>query len=263
MTQKQLRKTINRDGTFNQKKAEKFLSRYADGSSGFHAGGFFLGFLLGLIGVLIAYLIKDDKKKNRVMSHEIRTDYGEDEGSDGQLEGVCNVTKVKAINDSLFEVKAGALMYVDLYDSTKTITGGTYYHYLMIENNKLVELPNKRTFGFTKYVKMDDSYLNGCYNLLIGASRNNEGEKKDINQLTPEILRYMKNEIYADYRYEFKDKRWKEVFQNIEAVYDRKSGEVLDGNKSVDDSLTVIDKYNINWINQKLKGTQEKGLASR
>jgi len=208
-------------------------------------------------------LVIVDKKKNRVMSHEIRTDYGEDEGSDGQLEGVCNVTKVKAINDSLFEVKAGALMYVDLYDSTKTITGGTYYHYLMIENNKLVELPNKRTFGFTKYVKMDDSYLNGCYNLLIGASRNNEGEKKDINQLTPEILRYMKNEIYADYRYEFKDKRWKEVFQNIEAVYDRKSGEVLDGNKSVDDSLTVIDKYNINWINQKLKGTQEKGLASR
>ena len=66
MAQKQLRKTINRDGTFNNKKAEKFLSKYADGSSGFHAGGFFLGFLLGLIGVLIAYLIKDDKKKNRV-----------------------------------------------------------------------------------------------------------------------------------------------------------------------------------------------------
>ena len=66
MTQKQLRKTINRDGTFNQKKAEKFLSRYAEGSSGFHAGGFFLGFLLGLIGVLIAYLINDDKKKSRV-----------------------------------------------------------------------------------------------------------------------------------------------------------------------------------------------------
>ena len=66
MTQKQLRKTINRDGTFNQKKAEKFLSKYAEGSSGFHAGGFFLGFLLGLIGVLIAYLINDDKKKSRV-----------------------------------------------------------------------------------------------------------------------------------------------------------------------------------------------------
>ncbi|MBV8389829.1 MAG: YARHG domain-containing protein [Mucilaginibacter sp.] len=207
-------------------------------------------------------LVIIDKKKNRVLSHEIRTDYGEEE-SDGEYVGSCNITQIKAINDSLFEVKAGALMYVDLYDSTTTITGGTYYHYLMVKNNKLIELPNKRTFGFTKYVKMDDSYLNGCYNLLIGAGRYNEGQKKNIDYLTPEILRYMKNEIYADYRYEFKDKRWKEVFQNIELVYDRNSGKVLDGNTTVDDSLTAIDKYNINWINQKLKGTQEKTMASR
>lgn len=66
LSQKQLKKSINPDGTFSKKKAEKFFSRYADGTTGFHAGGFFLGFLLGLIGVLIAYLIKDDKKKNRV-----------------------------------------------------------------------------------------------------------------------------------------------------------------------------------------------------
>ena len=64
--QKQLRKSINPDGTFNKKKFEKFFDKYAEGSGGFHAGGFFLGLLLGLIGVLIAYLIKDDKKKNRV-----------------------------------------------------------------------------------------------------------------------------------------------------------------------------------------------------
>jgi hypothetical protein len=133
----------------------------------------------------------------------------------------------------------------------------------MAKNNKLIELPSKRNFSFTKYVKMDDSYLTGCYNLLIGAGRDSEGQKKDIDHLTPEILRYMKNEIYADYRYEFKDKRWKEVFQNIESVYDRNSGKVLGGNTTVDDSLTEIDKYNINWITQKLKGTQEKSLASR
>jgi len=207
-------------------------------------------------------LVIIDKKKNRVLSHEIRTDYGEEEG-DGGFGGACNITQIKAINDSLFEVKAGASMYIDLYDSTRTITGGAYYHYLMVKNNKLIELPNKRTFGFTKYVKMDDSYLKGCYNLTIGASRDNEGQKKDISQLTPEILRYIKNEIYADYRYEFKDKRWKEVFQNIELVYDKDSRKTLDGNTTVDDSLTAIDKYNINWISQKLKGTQEKSLASR
>ena len=207
-------------------------------------------------------LVIIDKRKNRVFSHEIRTDYTED-GSDAEFEGICNISEVKAINDSLFEVKAGASMYNDLYDSTKTITGGIYYHYLMVKNNKLIELPDKRTFGFTKYVKMDESYLNGCYNLLIGAGRYNEGQKKDIDHLTPEILRYMKNEIYADYRYEFKDKRWKEVFQNIEYTYDKESHKLLEGNMTVDDSLTAIDKYNINWINQKLKSTQEKSLASR
>lgn len=38
----------------------------ASGETGFHAGGFFLGLLLGVIGVIIAYLINDEKKHNRV-----------------------------------------------------------------------------------------------------------------------------------------------------------------------------------------------------
>ncbi len=63
--QKNLRKHINPDGLFDKKFAKR-LEKKVDGTSGFHAGGFFLGFLLGLIGVLIAYLIKDDKKSNRV-----------------------------------------------------------------------------------------------------------------------------------------------------------------------------------------------------
>ena len=62
--QKQLRNSINYDGTFNSKKIEKLMKKRGDGE-GFQAGGFFLGFLLGLIGVLIAYLINDDQKKNR------------------------------------------------------------------------------------------------------------------------------------------------------------------------------------------------------
>jgi len=65
IAQKQLRSNINYDGSFKTKKFEKFLKKKGDGE-GFHAGGFFLGFLLGLIGVLISYLINDDKKRNRV-----------------------------------------------------------------------------------------------------------------------------------------------------------------------------------------------------
>lgn len=66
-SQNQLRNSIDRDGTFNKKKFEKYLNRKkADGTTGFHSGGFFLGLLVGLIGVIIAYFIKDEKKKNRV-----------------------------------------------------------------------------------------------------------------------------------------------------------------------------------------------------
>ena len=65
IAQKKLRNSINADGSFNNRKMDKIAAKAVDGS-GFHIGGFALGFLLGLIGVLIAYLINDDKKSSRV-----------------------------------------------------------------------------------------------------------------------------------------------------------------------------------------------------
>lgn len=63
--QKKLRKGISADGTITNKKLAQVA---ADMSSGFHLGGFALGFFVGLIGVLIAYLIKGDEAvhKNRI-----------------------------------------------------------------------------------------------------------------------------------------------------------------------------------------------------
>jgi len=161
-----------------------------------------------------------DKKRDRVLAHNIETDYTP---GGGDFNGECDVNSIKLINDSLFEVKAGTALYIDLYDSTKTIISGIYYHYLAIENNKLRERPNNRIFGFTKYVKMDDSYMNGCYSMLVGPGTYDEKKTVIVDHLSPEMLHYMKNEIYASYRYQFKDKRWQEIFSENQLIGEIKS----------------------------------------
>lgn len=62
--QKKLRNSIALDGTITNKKMVKAMS-YGDHSVGFHLGGFALGFFLGLIGVLIAYIINGDPEVDR------------------------------------------------------------------------------------------------------------------------------------------------------------------------------------------------------
>lgn len=62
--QKKLRKSISEDGTMTGKNFRKAL-KIGDPSSGFHIGGFALGFLLGPIGVIIAYIIKGDEDVDR------------------------------------------------------------------------------------------------------------------------------------------------------------------------------------------------------
>src|SRR5687768_5433481 len=66
MVQNKLRKSINADGTIRSKKIEKMFMDEMSGTTGFHLGGAALGFFLFVIGVLIAYLINDQKKANRV-----------------------------------------------------------------------------------------------------------------------------------------------------------------------------------------------------
>ena len=199
-----------------------------------------------------------DKKSNRIFSTAIGIDYTPD-GTQA-LNGACNVNSIKQINDSLFEVRGGASLYTPLYDSTRSLSGGPYYHYLVIKGDKLVELPNQRIFGFTKYVKMDDSYLQGCYNISIATGSSQPSKILTLAQVTPEMLKYMKNEIFAGYHYQFKDKRWKAVFDEMDS-YNNVSGDPIKYHASVDDSLTIIDKYNINWIAQKLKGSGIKNDA--
>lgn len=65
--QKKLKNSINADGKINNKMLLKMMGD-GDHSTGFHLGGFALGFLLGIIGVLISYLShsEEDLKRNRI-----------------------------------------------------------------------------------------------------------------------------------------------------------------------------------------------------
>ncbi len=66
ISQKKLTRGIDENGLITNKKLTKFFGPNGiDGEKGFHLGGFALGLFLGAIGVLITYLIKDDKSKNR------------------------------------------------------------------------------------------------------------------------------------------------------------------------------------------------------
>jgi len=63
---RQLRKSINRDGTFNRKSIEKYLAHPAGPGGGFSLTGLLLGLLLSLLGVLVAYVIAGSDKRSRV-----------------------------------------------------------------------------------------------------------------------------------------------------------------------------------------------------
>lgn len=65
IAQKKLRNNTNHDGTVNSRNLVRSFTKDRKGKGG-GLGGFVLGCLLGPVGVLIAYLIKDDHKKNRV-----------------------------------------------------------------------------------------------------------------------------------------------------------------------------------------------------
>lgn len=193
-------------------------------------------------------LVLIDKKRNKFYTQGISVDYSHEGEGDG-LSGSCNEYNFRVLTDSLFELKASSATDISLYSNKSMLEGMPIYHYFTLKDDKLTELTTSRLFAFTKFRKMDESYLQGCYTYLVDEGSTPWKEKQSY-QLTPEVLRYIKNEIYADYKYKFKDKRWNEVFYDFYG--EGKTGQ----NASVQDSLTEIDKYNINWIDQKLKGTK-------
>jgi hypothetical protein len=200
-------------------------------------------------------MVVTDTKHNTVYSYSFFTDYSSEEDGGTSLSGLCNEFTLRPLNDSLFELKATAVTNIYLYNQD-ILTEMPVYHYLQLKNGKLVAMETNRMFGFTKFIKMDDTYLDGCYLYQAKISGSDTSFKRsNIDHLPTEALKYMKNEIFADYHYKFRDSTWSRIFQESSPNYKSE-------NSSVNDSLTEIDKYNINWITQKLKLANAKKLAS-
>ncbi|WDF77409.1 WG repeat-containing protein [Mucilaginibacter sp. KACC 22773] len=184
-----------------------------------------------------------DKKHNRISGFSAGIDLGEGEGY-ASLSKTCNESSTKAINDSLFEFKTTSNLEQSLLGGNEAIVEGPYYYYLQLKSGKLVALKSSRLFP-TQFIKLDDSYLHGCYTIRVGPYGESSKETT-IDHVNKSMLQYMKNEIFASYKYRFKNPKWNDVFE-----YRFQSADTTK-NANVDDSLTVIDKYNIAFINNKL-----------
>ncbi|WP_295716456.1 WG repeat-containing protein [Mucilaginibacter sp.] len=198
-------------------------------------------------------LLVVDKKHNQILGFNTAVDLGEGEGF-GSLSGACMENFTRAINDSLFEFKSTSYFYQPLLNEEETLEEGPSYHYLQVKNGKLVDLKSERLFP-TQFIKLDDSYLQGCYTIITGPYKSSK--KTTMDHVNQSLLQYMKNEIYASYKYKFKNQKWNDVFE-----YRFSQGDTT-RNANVDDSLTTIDKYNISFINNKLNRQKNNTLAAK
>jgi len=114
-----------------------------------------------------------------------------------------------------------------------------YYLYFRLNNNGgLVKLNSNRRYGFTKYVKIDDSYFKGCFANII--EDENAGKLIRTEHLSLEEMELMKNEIFAEYGYIFTTPKWKDYF--------RKMSWYKPTSSDVNDKLNEVDKHNLEVI---------------
>jgi hypothetical protein len=71
INQKRLKKAIRKDGSIDA----LALERIAKEPFKWHWGGFFLGLLLPVAGLIITFFIKDEHRKNRILSATIGTSF--------------------------------------------------------------------------------------------------------------------------------------------------------------------------------------------
>ena len=133
----------------------------------------------------------------------------------------------------------------------------TLYSYYQIDSDgKITALSTYRLFGFTKFVRISEENFKGEFKNYIGATSNSQGENVNLviaNHLTLEDLDVMRNEIFAEYGYSFTSEKWQTYFDQ-QPWY-------IPQYENVDDRLTDIDRYNVQFIydfQEKMRGHESE-----
>lgn len=87
-----------------------------------------------------------------------------------------------------------------------------FYQYFRIENGSVTQLKSRRSFRFTEFVRIDSSYLEGTFHIWEEES----GTVKTQDFPFTQSLEWMRNEILADYGYDFADPETKKHFSYYE-----------------------------------------------
>lgn len=119
-----------------------------------------------------------------------------------------------------------------------------YTYYRLLEGGNMESISSNRTFAFTEFVKMDSSYVTGSFSYY-----DSQVQGVSIrNVLSDRTLQKMRNEILAEYGYDFKDEETSNYFKYFKWYSPRyNSFDQLESN------LSDIDRYNLQFL-QKMLG---------
>lgn len=117
---------------------------------------------------------------------------------------------------------------------------GIYSYYKFTTEGNVEKLSTVRSFNFTKFAKIDESYFNKCHYESIDYKGTGTPNVVVIRGISFEDLDIMRNEIFAEYGFIFKSPKWKKYFESkhwYKPQYD-----------NVDQFLTETDRYNIKFL---------------
>lgn len=151
------------------------------------------------------------------------------------------------IDSSLMELRI-ARASDDGYGEMDDDWDAPYFQYFSLDHATITKLESNRYYGFTKFVKIDSSYLEGTfYEWEEGAN-----QPKESTFALNNILVSMRNEILAEYGYNFSDPEMKDDFINRDWYKPRYSRY-----EEFYDSMTETDRYNLEFL-EKIIGSLEK-----